>query len=322
VERGYKRCVKSQSSAVGDYVAAGSSVSEPTIFAQIQIDLAIGLEQGSFVVGNTVRLAVGPDYFLDLAKFVYGHGGEQVMLDLAAEAAGAVVDSGAPFNIAAGEHLLAQEICGGGALQQRHALMIGREYQGQIEPEEHLLRDEEQEGMRPTEEKTEQAQEPTRVKDEETPFDSGMRDAIAQQESDAVIFQHERFEQRQRKETEMLVSDGEAREPALAGGLVFGESEQRNIDVGVGGDVVRRAVMAVMLVEPPTEAEPEQQIRMNQANGFIRAGLIEDFLVAGIVNDKTELGEDEGEESGVAKLDPRIVKFIDQEESGGEQDQI
>src|SRR5271168_3046534 len=138
--------MKLQSSAVGDHVATGSSACQPTILAQIQIDLAIGLEQGSLVVGDAVRLAVGLDDFLDLAKLVRGHGGEEVVFNLAGEAAGAVIDSRASFNIAAGEHLLAQEVCGSGAPQQRHALMIGSEYQGQIESQEHLLNDEEEDG--------------------------------------------------------------------------------------------------------------------------------------------------------------------------------
>ena len=131
--------MKLQSSAVGDHVATGSSACQPTILAQIQIDLAIGLEQGSLVVGDAVRLAVGLDDFLDLAKLVRGHGGEEVVFNLAGEAAGAVIDSRMVFDISAGEDLFTQEIYGRAALQKRHALMIRSEYQRQIQSQERLL---------------------------------------------------------------------------------------------------------------------------------------------------------------------------------------
>lgn len=92
---------------------------------------------------------------------------------------------------------------------------------------------------------------------EETHFDDGVRDLVAHQEFNAVDFQDKCLKQRQRKETEMLVSDCEPREPALSGSLVLGKCEQRDIDVGVGGNVIRRAMMVVVLVQPPTVAESE-----------------------------------------------------------------
>lgn len=76
-----------------------------------------------------MRRAVGPDDFLNLAKFVRRHGREEVVFDLAGQAAGAVIDSGMVLDIAAGEDLFAQEIYSFGAVEQRHALMIWREYQ-------------------------------------------------------------------------------------------------------------------------------------------------------------------------------------------------
>lgn len=80
--------------------------------------------------------------------------------------------------------------------------------------------------------------------------------------------------------------------------------------------------MAMVLVEPPTETESEQETGMNQANRFISSRLTENFLVARVVNDKTQLSEDKRKESGVAKLGPRIVKSINQQESADQQDEI
>ena len=99
------------------------------------------------MVWNTVRFAVGSNDFLNLSKLVCGHGREKVVFDLAGEAASAVIDSGMLLNVSACKDLFTQEVYGSAALQQRHALMIRREYQRQIQSQEHLLRHEKQQGM-------------------------------------------------------------------------------------------------------------------------------------------------------------------------------
>lgn len=67
----------------------------------------------------------------------------------------------------------------------------------------------------------------------------------------------------------MLVFDGEAREAVFCSGLSFGKREGKNIHVRIRGDVVRRAMMAIVFAEPPTIAEAQQEIRMQQAEGFV-----------------------------------------------------
>jgi hypothetical protein len=69
------------------------------------------------MVRNAVRDAIGSDYFLNLAKFVCGHSGEEMVFDLAGEAAGTVIDSRMVFDVPAGEDLFAQEIYGRAALE-------------------------------------------------------------------------------------------------------------------------------------------------------------------------------------------------------------
>ena len=209
------------------------------------------------MVRNAVRHAVGSDYFLNLPKFVCRHGGKQVVFDLASEPACAVINSWMVLNVPAGKHLFAKEIHRRTALQQRHTLMVRSEYQRQIESQEHLLHHEEQDGVRPTEKKTEQAQKPARVQDEKTHFNDGMRDLVAYQEFDAVNFQHKGLEQRQRKETEMLVPHCEPCKPALPVRLILCKCKQRYVDVRIAGNVIRRAMMRIVLVEPPTVAESE-----------------------------------------------------------------
>lgn len=239
---------KLQFASICDGVADRTSAYNRTVLSQILINLAIGLHERGFVVWNVVRQAVGFDYFLNLAKFVCRHGRKQVMLDLAGEAAGAVVNSGTSLDVPAGEDLFTQEVYRGSTLEQRHALMIRREYERQIQSQEHLLHHEKQDGVPPTDKETEQAQKPTQMQNEETNLADGMGDFVAHQESDAVDFQDKCFQQRQWEETEMLVSHGKARKPAFSDRLILCECEQRYIDVGIAGNVVRRAMMRIVFV--------------------------------------------------------------------------
>ena len=147
------------------------------------------------MVWNAMGVAIGFDYFLNLSKLVCGHRGEQVMFNLAAQAARAVINSRMVLNVPACQHLLAKEVCRRGAIQQRHALMIRREYQSQIEPQESLLREKKQNGVLPTQQVTKQTQKPKRVENEETHFNDRVCDLVTHQESNAVNFQHERLEQ-------------------------------------------------------------------------------------------------------------------------------
>ena len=146
-----------------------------------------------------------------------------------------------------------------------------------------------------------------------------MRDFVALEEADAVVFQDEGFEQRQREKGKVLVFDGEARQAVFGGGLLFGKCEGDQVEIGIGGDMIRRAVMVIVLVEPPTVTEAENEIGMDEAEDFVSRGAAENFLVSGVVDDESELREDEGEESGVAKFDPGIVvEFRDEKEGADE----
>ena len=99
--------------------------------------------------------------------------------------------------------------------------MIRRKDQSEIETQERLMRDGEQNGVRETEKIREQAEVPDRVQDEEADFQDGVRDFVAQEETNAVVFQDEGLEQRQREERKVLVFHGEARQTVFAGDLVF-----------------------------------------------------------------------------------------------------
>jgi len=81
--------------------------------------------------------------------------------------------------------------------------------------------------------------------------------------------------------------------------------------------------MVIVLVEPPTVAEAEQKIGMQQAEDFVSCGAAENFLMAGIVHDEAELREDECQERCVEEFDPGIVvKFSDEHECANEHGDI
>jgi len=148
------------------------------------------------------------------------------MFDLAGEAAGAEINSGMVLDVAAGKHLFAEEIYGGVALLQRHALMIGRENQSEIQAEERLMCDDEEHGVRKAKQVNEEAEIPAGVQDQEAYFEYRMRDFIALQETNAIVFQDKGLQHGQREKREVLVFHGEAREAVLPCRLVLRECER------------------------------------------------------------------------------------------------
>ena len=61
---------------------------------------------------------------------------------------------------------------------------------------------------------------------------------------------------------------------------------------------------------------------MNEAGDLISDWPAENFLMARVVNDKTQLREDESKERGVEKFGPGILKSFYQQESANQQNQV
>ena len=61
---------------------------------------------------------------------------------------------------------------------------------------------------------------------------------------------------------------------------------------------------------------------MNEAKSLISGRGAEDFLMACIMNDETELSKDKRQEGSVAEFCPRIVKSSYQQEGANEQDKV
>ncbi len=80
--------------------------------------------------------------------------------------------------------------------------------------------------------------------------------------------------------------------------------------------------MAIVLVEPPTVAESQNQIGMNEAEDFVSSGTAENFLMARVVNDETELSENKGEEGGNSEFHPGAAKYSYQHECADKHGEI
>ena len=76
--------------------------------------------------------------------------------------------------------------------------------------------------------------------------------------------------------------------------------------------------MVIVLIEPPAVTEAKYEVGMDEAKDFVSRGSAKNFLMAGVVHDEAELCEDEGEERGVEKFDPGIMKFGNQHECADE----
>jgi hypothetical protein len=61
---------------------------------------------------------------------------------------------------------------------------------------------------------------------------------------------------------------------------------------------------------------------MNEADSLVSSRATADFLVARVVNDKTQLSKCKREESSVAEFCPRIVKSGYQQESAHKQNNV
>src|SRR5215211_6257143 len=77
------------------------------------------------------------------------------------------------------------------------------------------------------------------------------------------------FQQQQGEEQPALVAGDEADQPMLGAGLVGGEGQGGDADVGVQVLVVGVGVVGVVLVHPPVEAHPDQQVGVGQADQVV-----------------------------------------------------
>jgi hypothetical protein len=104
-------------------------------------------EQGGLDARDAEFAAVGPDDRPGVAQGGARHAQEQMVLDLVTKPTQQYVGERAAVDVARGQHLAAQEVGLVVRVEDRHALVVGRERRSQVEPEQCLLHQDE--GQRP-----------------------------------------------------------------------------------------------------------------------------------------------------------------------------
>ena len=82
------------------------------------------------------------------------------------------------------------------------------------------------------------------------------------------------------------------------------------------------AVVGVVLGDPPAEADPDQQVGVDQADQVVGPAAAEDLAVAGVVAEEAELGGHDGEVGGGEQLPPGLAEEEERDPAGGQQGQV
>ncbi len=115
-------------------------------------------------------------------------------------------------------------------------------------------------------------------------------DLTPQHRPDTGDAQHDRLELQQGEEQERLVLGHPPGESSFGAGLLDGEGQRGNVDVGVFVLVVGVGVVPVVLVDPPPVADPGHR-RVDVSDQIVTPPRGEDLPVPGIMPDEGELGE-------------------------------
>src|SRR5215211_8656000 len=91
-----------------------------------------------------------------------------------------------------------------------------------------------------------------------------------------------RLQQQQREEQPALGAGDQPDQPVLGAGLVGGEGERGDADVGVQVLMVGVAVVGVVLGDPPAEADPNQQVGVEEPDQVVGPPGPEELAVAGV----------------------------------------
>jgi hypothetical protein len=109
-----------------------------------------------------------------------------------------------------------------------------------------------------------------------------------------------RLQEQQGEEQPALVAGDQPDQPVFGAGLVDGEGECGDADVGVEVFVIGVAVVAVVLAHPPVEADTDQQVGVEQPGQVVGVSGAEQLAVAGVMAHEGELGEDDRQVAGWA----------------------
>jgi hypothetical protein len=81
-------------------------------------------------------------------------------------------------------------------------------------------------------------------------------------------------------------------------------------------------VVAVVLVDPPAERQPNREVAVQQPDQPVGPTGPEDLPVAGVMAEEPGLGEDHGQVPGGGQLPPRIAQQHEDRPPGDDQQRI
>src|SRR5690242_665361 len=124
------------------------------------------------------------------------------------------------------------------------------------------------------------------------------------------------LEGEQRKEENRLVSRDRPCEPAMTVRVRRRERKYSITDVGIMVFLVRIRVMPVVLVDPPPDAQPCQQIAGDQPCGCVAAAGRADLLMPAIVTEERNLGGGQAQQGCGNQSPPRRADSDEQPPTG------
>src|SRR5919106_2588230 len=266
--------------------------------------LGVGAEQAGLGIVQTVVLAEGPDQRLGAAQVRPGHVGKQVVLDLVVQPPQHEVDQPAAAHVARGQHLAAEEVQLIGLGEGGHALVVGSERTAQVQPEQPLLDGQEDQRLQRRQHQPQGGEIGAEMDSQQQPLDRVGPAAAPEDGLDGGGVQVGGLQQQQGEEQPALVAGQQPDQPVLGAGLVGGEGQGGDADVGVQVLVVGVGVVAGVLGDPPVEADPDPQVGVEEPDQVVGPPGAEQLAVAGVVADKGDLGEDDRQVGGDGQLPP------------------
>ncbi len=272
-------------------------------------DLSVGLEHAGLVVGDGVIPAELPDDRLRFSQLVAGQPREQVVFDLVVEAAVPEVRDRMGQDVAARQDLPVQEVQLAVPAQNGHGLVVRCKDRDHVRAEEPAMDGDEEHRLQRFQYREKQTEVQREVRADGEGFDPRTLRPLRGEELDAAAEHADRLQEREGEYEGGLVFHDEAREPSFFEGLLFFESEQRDVHVGVDVHLVGVAVMLVVLVDSPLAAHAEQQVAENEGEPVVLPGGAKGELpVPEVVGEEADLDESEGEVNGVQELKPGIAE--------------
>ena len=244
------------------------------------------------------------------------------MLDLVIERPVQQVGQRVGAHVARGQHLRAQEVERLTAFDLRHALVVGREDRGQVEAAHALVDHDHHQRTPGADQRHQQGDVGDRVQPQRDQLGGAMTHARADERLHALDVHDPGQAEEQREEEVGLVGGDEAGHARFAGRLFAGVGDHADVDVGIQVDVVRVAVVRVVLARPPARAHAEQAVAGEEGDQTIEAPVAKHLLVSRIVELEAELAGHDAQPDGDQRGQPGIARQAEQRPAGGEGEQV